>query len=62
MSDEYLTPEAARARYIEEHELSGLDEQTLEHLVPKFPKGTREYALYAEQLNAALDGLRRGKS
>ncbi|KMV13951.1 hypothetical protein ACT17_32745 [Mycolicibacterium conceptionense] len=52
---DYLTPEQARARYIEEHDLSGLDEQTLEQLVPKYPKGTREYAEYAAQLSAALD-------
>lgn len=52
---DYLTPEEARARYIEEHNLSGFDAQTLDQLVPKFPKGTREYAEYAEQLNAALD-------
>ena len=52
---EYLTPEEARAIYIEEHNLSDLDEQTIEQLVPKFPKGTREYAEYAEHLSAALD-------
>ncbi|AXH49793.1 hypothetical protein KNU02_gp68 [Gordonia phage Pleakley] len=54
MSETYLEPAEARARYAAERGLSDLPPEIQAQVIPEFPEGTREYAEYAAKLREAL--------